>query len=333
MRPEVSFGQRLLAALARLDDINAPSAQTQPVHGRSFGWRLLGALARWDPEPPDVTVPIGMIGVVVTPDGVLPDPMPEGSTYQPSLKHVVLIPARVLFLRWADDHNPDDYDIALEPLLVIVQGFRLRVEMGVLLRIPASAAPALVSAFGEDLPVQRFVERVLDPVVRARFLKPRTLEELLVGYERLRADLTATLTETLAARGVQLQALTMGAANPDDPALTEALRQIAAAEIEGRAVAIVTNEEIQLRETTTSPDGGRRLEELILLNKIEQISADAVAAPKLLQDLVTMQVPRYVRDGDARFLLDTMSLDQARELVQRVLRETATERAHTEENS
>ncbi|MCT9933023.1 hypothetical protein N5079_22705 [Planotetraspora sp. A-T 1434] len=39
-------------------------------------------------------------------------------------------------------------------------------------------------------------KRVLDPVVRARFMETGTLEDFLIGCERLRADLTPTLTES-----------------------------------------------------------------------------------------------------------------------------------------
>ncbi|MEV0629814.1 SPFH domain-containing protein [Nonomuraea wenchangensis] len=330
MRAESSFGRRLLAALARVDDAGAPPAQARPAAEGSFGRRLLGALARRDPEPLDVTVPIGMTGVVVASGGVLPDALPGGSAYPRDSADVVLIPARDLSLRWADDHGPDDYDAALEPLVVGVQGFRLRIELAVVLRIPAETAPTLVGDFGDDAPVQRFVERVLDPVVRARFVENGTLEEFLIGYERLRADLTATLTEALAARGVRLQAVVMGAADPGDPAVVNALRQIAAAEIEGRALAIVADEEIRLMDTTAGPDKSLRLEYLVLQNKIELL--DAGAARKLLQGLGGLRVPEYVSGGDVRSLLETIPLGTARELLERVLRETAAERAQPEDD-
>ncbi|WP_336210220.1 SPFH domain-containing protein [Nonomuraea sp. LPB2021202275-12-8] len=341
MRAEPPFGRRLIAALARWDDTATPSAQPDPAEsGGSFGRRLLGALARWDDEPREFAVPVGMTGVAVTPGAVLSDVLREGTAHQldPDITEVVLVPARPLILEWRQEHEPDAYDAALEPVVVIVQGFRLHIEMSAVLRIPARAAPALVRDFG-DAPVQRFVERVLATAVNAYFMEISTgsaLEKFLVDYQRVLDGLETRINEALASWEVEALTITVGAANSQDPALIEALRQIVAAEVEGRALSIVTEEEIRLTEVVhDSRQEQRRMEELVLRQKIQQLGANRVAAEVLLRTMAEMQVPEYFSNigGDVSALLTGMPLAKAQAVVERTLRETAVQRSRADEDT
>jgi SPFH domain / Band 7 family len=134
----------------------------------------------------EVSVPVGVTGVVIALEGAAPDDeasvgpvvpghscfqlpwvflrnggqrgaqaetLGQGGVYRinPWFARVVLIPTRDLILEWTKrtSKEDDNFDVALEQIRINVDGHWLKFDMSQTIRIPAKAAPSLVGRFGE----------------------------------------------------------------------------------------------------------------------------------------------------------------------------------------
>ncbi|MFW6692883.1 SPFH domain-containing protein [Streptomyces sp. MAR4 CNX-425] len=269
--------------------------------------------------------------------GVQEETLGEGSVYalNPWFVRVVLIPTRTIVIEWTKKERlSSNYDAALKPIMVNVQGHRLQVDISQTLEIPEPAAPALVSRFGgahtsrlgglvdDPLPVQRFVERVLGGLVETYFnaiASASTVEEFLSMYASTRTDVSSQVRNALAAWGIEARGTTLGEFESADPELDRARRRLADKQMETRELeAEEENSVIRERIRDRERRGERadlELETVVLERKIEVLGRDTIAMEMFLRQLKDMGVPEVV-SGNADELLRHLPLQRALALVE-----------------
>ncbi|MFE0422972.1 SPFH domain-containing protein [Streptomyces sp. NPDC058953] len=319
----------------------------------------------------DILIPVGCTGVVIALDGAEPErgkhrvgPLVEGHSsfrlpwvflagggwrgvqeqtlgegpvfaLNPWFVRVVVIPTRLLILDWSKkaSSQADNYDAALDRIMVNVQGHRLQVELRQTLNIPETAAPRLVSEFGDPstsgvgglvnnpAPVQRFVERVLGGAVDTYFngiAAESTVEEFLTLYASIRTDLAAQVRNALAAWGVEAASTNLGEFESLDADLDNARKRVSAEQIrtqeleEQRKNALIQRD-INRLENESERDH-RLLNVTELERRIELLGRDAIAMQIFLAELKHMNVPQVV-SGDAGSLLQYLPMQRALELI------------------
>ncbi len=269
--------------------------------------------------------------------GVQEETLGEGSVYalNPWFVRVVLIPTRTLVIEWTKkERSSSNYDAALKPIMVNVQGHRLQVDISQTLEIPEPAAPALVSRFGgahtsrlgglvdDPLPVQRFVERVLGGLVETYFnaiASASTVEEFLSMYASTRTDVSSQVRNALAAWGIEARGTTLGEFESSDPELDKARRRLAdkqmvTRELEAEEENSVIRERIRDRERR-GERADLELETVVLERKIEVLGRDTIAMEIFLRQLKEMGVPEFV-SGNADEVLRHLPLQRALALVE-----------------
>ncbi|KRV49404.1 hypothetical protein AQ490_20680 [Wenjunlia vitaminophila] len=319
----------------------------------------------------EISIPVGHIGVVIALDGAEPErgekrvgPLIPGhsgfrlpwvflanggwrgvqeetlgegavSMLNPWFVRVVLIPTRLLILDWSKkaSSQADNYDAALDRISVNVQGHQLQVELRQTLNIPRTAAPRLVSEFGDSsssgmgglvdnpAPVQRFVERVLGGAVDTYFngiAAESTVEEFLTRYASIRTDLAAQVRNALAAWGVEAASTNLGEVESLDGDLNTARKrvsteQIRTQELEAQLKNVRITSEIRQAELATERER-RLLDVATLERRIELLGRDTIAMQYFLAELKQMNVPQVV-SGDAESLLTHLPMQRALELI------------------
>ncbi|WFB06077.1 hypothetical protein LRS74_02750 [Streptomyces sp. LX-29] len=319
----------------------------------------------------EIAIPVGHAGVVITLDGAEPErgerrvgplvkghssfrlpwaflenggwrgvqeeTLGEGSVcaLNPWFVRVVLIPTRLLILDWSNKAGgqADNYDAALDRIVVNVQGHRLQVELRQTLNIPETAAPRLVSEFGDSstsgvgglvnnpAPVQRFVERVLGGAVDTYFngiAAESTVEEFLTLYASIRTDLAAQVRNALAAWGVEAASTNLGEFESLDGDLDQARKRVSAEQI--RTQELVEQKKnamikADIHRIELEAERQRRLLNVAELERrIEVLGRDAIAMQMFLAELRHMKVPQIV-SGDAESLLQYLPMQRALELI------------------
>ncbi|WP_407565984.1 SPFH domain-containing protein [Streptomyces sp. 184] len=277
--------------------------------------------------------------------GVQEETLGEGSVYalNPWFVRVVLIPTRTLVIEWTKkERSPSNYDAALRPILVNVQGHRLQVDISQTLEIPEAAAPTLVSRFGgahtsrlgglvnDPLPVQRFVERVLGGMVETYFnaiASASTVEEFLSMYASTRTDLSSQVRNALAAWGIEARGTTLGEFESSDPELDRARRRLADKQMETRELeAEEENSVIRERIRDRERRGERAdmmLQTVVLERRIEMLGGDTIAMEMFLRQLKDMGVPEVV-SGNADELLRYLPIQRAFEMIESAQRHART---------
>ncbi|WP_232789016.1 SPFH domain-containing protein [Streptomyces odonnellii] len=320
----------------------------------------------------EIAIPVGHAGVVITLDGAEPDraerrvgpivkghssfrlpwvflgnggwrgvqeeTLGEGSVYalNPWFVRVVLIPTRLLILDWSNKNgsqSDNNYDAALDRISVNVQGHRLQVELRQTLNIPETAAPRLVSEFGDSstsgvgglvnnpAPVQRFVERVLGGAVDTYFngiAAESTVEEFLTRYASIRTDLAAQVRNALAGWGVEAASTNLGEFESLDDDLDKARKRVFEAqthtqELEEQKKSAHIKAEIQQIELAAEREH-ILLDVVKLERKIELLGRDTIAMQFFLAELKHMKVPQIV-SGDAESLLQYLPMQRALEII------------------
>jgi hypothetical protein len=319
----------------------------------------------------EIAIPVGYTGVVITLDGAEPErgahrlgpiveghssfrlpwvflrnggwrgvqeeTLGEGSVYalNPWFVRVVLIPTHLLILDWSNKNAQaaNNYDAALDRISVNVQGHRLQVELRQTLNIPETAAPRLVSEFGDSstsgtgglvnnpVPVQRFVERVLGGAVDAYFngiAAESTVDEFLTGYASIRTDLAAQVRNALAAWGVEAASTNLGEFESQDRDLDEARKRVFTAQTQNQELVAQKKSAVIKAEIDgigLEAERKRRLLDVAALEReIELLGPDTIAQEKLLKQLKDMNVPQVV-SGDAESLLKYLPMQRAMELI------------------
>ncbi|GAA4973186.1 hypothetical protein HD597_005097 [Nonomuraea thailandensis] len=300
----------------------------------------------------EVPIPIGHTGVVVTLDGAgsaaIGEPVEGHSSFRkpweflarggtrgvqeetlkegavlalnPWFVRVVLMPTRVVTLEWGDksDSQSGNYDAELDPIVVNVQGYRLRVDMNQTLRIPEAAAPTLVSEFGgtgnsplgglydDPRPVQRFVERVLGSTVAGYFngiAMAGTIDEFLRRYAETRTAFAAKVRSALEEWGVEALQTNLGAVEADDPKLNALLQEAADEELRGRRMHITHSlltveeqiDEAKARAERRRVDADKQID-------VELLGADRHTLIELAKAISSMKGPEFMAGGDGDHL-------------------------------
>jgi hypothetical protein len=148
----------------------------------------------------------------------------------------------LIVLEWTRKARSDDnFDAMLDQIRVCIDGYWLRCDMSQTIRIPAKAAPRLVSLFGQQetgksnsdkpLPVRRFVDRVLSPLVGGYFNDTaggQKIQDFLANYNQVRMDLEEEVRATLLTDwDIEAVRTALGEFVPEDPSLEELLRRVA----------------------------------------------------------------------------------------------------------
>ncbi len=242
----------------------------------------------------------------------------------PWFARIVFIPTRVLVLDWRKkgDKPAGNFDAALDRITVNIEGHRLSTDMSQIIRIPATAAPALVGAFGEterdvpgvgsgtDLgPVQRFVKRVLGRTVESFFQNTASeyqVIDFLENHNEVCLELEGQVRQALAEWDVEAVRVTMNEFEPVDAEIDRFRREIAWERDRPRVLnSRVTNIGIEARieEVTTAIARDRgKVATAELEDQIRLLGADRVSFERLVQSLVNMDVPEFIGTDTAALL-------------------------------
>ncbi|MFF2658339.1 hypothetical protein ACFVUH_13335 [Kitasatospora sp. NPDC058032] len=261
----------------------------------------------------------------------------------PYFVRVMLIPTSLLVLEW-DEKTPekqDNYDVHLGRITVTVQGYRLSVDVKQVIRIPAQSAPGLVRRNGgalisdiggldaNRLPVQRFVQRVLGPIVTSYFNQiatSSTVLEFVKNYRENRLDLATMVENGLRDWGVEAESTHLGEFRAEDERLNEMLKRTADEEMESEKLALqLENAEREDAIDKVRVEAERRRLRLPLEAEIESLGLPNVMVLKMLREISQAPVPQVISGGDLSAFLDTLPISRLEALMDRMqhLREAA----------
>lgn len=265
----------------------------------------------------------------------------------PWFVRVMLIPTRVMILKWHDKKasEADNYDADLGEITVNVQGFDLSVQLSQNLRIPPEAAPTLVGQFGgmstaelggliaHRAPMQRFVRDVLGVTVAGYFNQiamTNSVLEFLSSYEDVRKDLTDRVRQALEKWGVETLDTNLGRFRPTDPSLLDTLKAMFLAEMRGKTLDMdVEHARLEdLADEYRARKEARRVG-LELRAEVELLGPDNVMMIRVVREFANFDVPQYIGGGgDISAYLQTLPLPAMQDLLAR-LRQLRTEQQLT----
>jgi hypothetical protein len=277
--------------------------------------------------------------------GVQQETFDEGGRYviNPWFAHVVRIPTRVLILEWTKEaKSAGNLDIALEQIVLDVQGHTVRLDMKQTVQIPAEAAPRLVRRFGDlgatddvagRAPVQQFVEKELASTVAGYFRRISAryrIQEFITKYDEVCTHLAAEVRQALDRTGVRAITTTLEEFVCDQSEINALRRQIALqqekvkleearlADLEAQRNNAVVSNDIERQKILVEKER-RKLDHIKLQTLVDLLGPDQVALERLLAESVKAGVPLVVSgggaDGIAQTMLQAMPFAQARELV------------------
>ncbi|MGW7410681.1 CHAT domain-containing protein [Streptomyces sp. NPDC054833] len=271
--------------------------------------------------------------------GVQEETLGKGTTcaLNPWFVRVMVIPTRVLILKWHDKRKSeaDNYDTDLGRITVNVEGFDLSADLSQNLRIPPHVAPRLVSGFGgvntaglggpvdDPAPVKRFVRDVLGAVVAGYFNEiamTNSVLEFLAGYEHIRKDLTDRVRHALEKWGVESLGTSLSRFISTDPDLPETLKTTFVEE-GGEQELGVTVENAKLDDLVDAyrARAEARHAGLELKAEVEALGKDNVAMIRIVRELAGFDVPEYIGGGgDVSAYLQTLPLPAMQDLLARL---------------
>lgn len=272
--------------------------------------------------------------------GVQAETLSEGGVFalNPWFVRVMLIPTRLLYLDWTRKTSAEargKYDADLDQIEVTIQGVRLELEMHQALRIPAAAAPTLVSQFGaaesfglgglvnDPAPVRRFVERVLGTTVSAYFTEianASSIEEFLTRLTHTRADLATRVRQRLDAWGVESKSTTLEQVVSPDPEFHDAqkkefFRQADAKEIRAKREYAELEDEIdQIKFKSEQRRVGmeRRAE---LEAEVDALGQENYVRIRQIEELAKWKGPEYIGGNSTEFI-DSMPMMLRRKILE-----------------
>lgn len=260
--------------------------------------------------------------------GVQEETLGQGTIYSlnPWFVRVMVIPTRVLILKWHDKQasEADNYDADLGRITVNVQGFDLSVDLWQNLRIPPAVAPRLVSQFGgvstaglgglvdDPAPMKRFVRDVLGAAVAGYFneiVMTNSVLEFLASYEHVRKELTDRVRHALEKWGVETLDTSLGRFQPTDPALLDHLKS---------DVAVATAEQADKIDELRAQAEFRRVC-MELEKEAKVLGPDNVTMIRMFRELANFDVPQYIGGGgDISAYLQTLPLPAMQDLLVRL---------------
>jgi hypothetical protein len=262
----------------------------------------------------------------------------QGAIYQinPWFARVELIPSRELLLEWtAKKKPPSNFDASLDQIEIDIEGYRIQFDMAQVIRIPAQAAPGLVSRFGEQdqdvygvnnaaegTPVRRFVERVLSRTVETYFqitAADHTILDFLDQLDDVRLSLEDKVRETLAELGIEAVRTTLSSFRSQDGDLDNLRKKIAAERerrriLEFKRVNAEIKNEIDVGRAKAKAYAATAAEIRLLEEQIRLLGQDQVAKERFLRKLTRMNVPGIMA-GDPTQLLQLMPLNIALDMI------------------
>jgi hypothetical protein len=274
--------------------------------------------------------------------GAQAETLSHGGVYHinPWFARVVLIPTRDLILEWSrkDSKPGNNFDAALDQIVVNIEGHRLRFTMSQTIRIPAQSAPRLVGRFGEEetgifgashasnpAPVQRFVEKVLGRTVEGYFQSTASTYQVLsfvAAHDEVRLELEDRVRQALAEWGVEAVRTTLNEFESENDDLDNLRWKIASERVRTAALEFeVTNarieEDRELIRIRVERER-RKNEQTELEEQVRILGRDHVALERFLAQLAQMNVPEFV-GSDAGALLNYMPLQVAQDLINKSL--------------
>ncbi|HEY6424915.1 MAG TPA: SPFH domain-containing protein [Pseudonocardiaceae bacterium] len=268
--------------------------------------------------------------------GVQEETLNRGGVYRinPWFASVELIPTRLIVLEWTKRARPDNnFDAMLDQIRVCIEGHWLRCDVSQIIRIPAKAAPRLVSLLGQQendksnpdkpLPVRRLVDRVLSPLVEGYFNAAaggQTILDFLANYNQVRMDLEEVVRAALADWDIEAVRTTLSEFVPEDTSLDEFRRRVAMERDRGQELVhqhenVIAEKEIEELRLDTE----QRRAQLELQGQIDLLGEDAVRLKIYLEGLANISVPQVV-SGEADALLKYMPLPIAQDMIVKALR-------------
>lgn len=263
--------------------------------------------------------------------GVQEETLSSGGIYRinPWFAQVELVPTRVLVLEWKKGNKSSgNFDATLDQIRINIEGYWLRFDLSQTIRIPAKAAPRLVSEFGQQEagkpdsnPVRRFVDRVLGPLVQGYFQISFGEYEILNFVSQAKKvcmELEDLVRQSLTEWDIEVVRTELHEFEPEGTTLDEIRRRRADTrdrrqELEDIRINKDIEEEIKEREIETERKR-RELEAIPLEAQIRLLGRDNVAMRAFLAELAKMNVPGVVA-GNAESLLGYMSLPVAQDLI------------------
>jgi hypothetical protein len=355
----------------------------------SYGSGLTSGLTREHLQV--ISIPIGYVGVVVTLDGAssrqsggsgwAEPPIDGHQSFQqpwtflerggrrgvqeeilrpgglfainPWFARVVLIPTRTLVLEWTERAHPTpgNFDAALEPIIINVQGHRIFMELSQTLSISEDAAPRLVSQFAPDkaqggigglvddpVPVQRFVERILGGTVAGYFNQIGGGEEALSFVSNLasiQADLASQVRAALSEWGVKAEGTILGKFRADDPMLDAKLKEMFLVQAEQRKTLLeaagklefldsqleIAEKEDKIAEIQTNAEKRRQLltpQLLELEMRLNMLGPDLVGLTDIVREISHANVPQFIGGSDAAAFLATLPQSMLPSIIRQV---------------
>ncbi|MHB9861578.1 SPFH domain-containing protein [Streptomyces sp. YIM S03343] len=278
--------------------------------------------------------------------GVQEETLGEGTSYalNPWFVRVILIPTRVLILKWHNkqESETDNYDADLGQITVNVQGFDMDVALSQNLRIPPEVAPRLVGQFGgaptsglgglvrDPAPVRRFVRDVLGTTVAGYFAEiavTTSVLEFLGKYQDIRKELTDKVTHALVEEwGVTMLGTRLGRFIPRDPSLLAELQVQFTDEMrDARLEAGVGHARQQARIDAIGAEAKVREVGRALEAEVKLLGPENVALVRILREFGNFDVPQYIGGGgDISAYVQALPISVMQDLLTR-LRELHTD--------
>ncbi|MFF4543175.1 SPFH domain-containing protein [Streptomyces sp. NPDC001406] len=271
--------------------------------------------------------------------GVQEETLGKGTTcaLNPWFVRVMVIPTRVLILKWHDKRasEAENYDADLGRITVNVQGFDLSVDLWQNLQIPPDVAPKLVSRFGgvstaglgglvdDPAPMKRFVRDVLGAAVAGYFneiVMTNSVLEFLASYEHVRKDLTDRVRHALEKWGVETLDTSLGRFTPTDPALLDTLKAKFIEEGRGEKLGVaVENAKLDDLIDAYRARAEARRAGLELKAEVEALGKDNVAMIRIVREFAGFDVPQYIGGGgDISAYIQTLPLPAMQDLLARL---------------
>ena len=325
----------------------------------------------------EVLIPAGSTGVVITRDGAAPEDddslgprvpghenflypsvflanggqrgvqaesLSRGGVYRinPWFARVLIIPTRVLSLEWSARHSKKsgNFDSPLDEIVLNIKGNRVILGMTQIIRIPASAAPRILSQFGEDnhdaaagtadagrIVTQRFIGKVIGSTVE-RYLRATSARFSYVDFadqlDDLQEHIGEQVRDALAQWGVEAQYTILDEYRTDHPEI-DAKRRATAEQVEETKLVEASIETARAAAERDVHVIGteRRREELKLIQLgylIDHLGPDQIARERLLDRLAAMPVPGVVVSGSIGELQDALRSQLAHPEVQQLLK-------------
>jgi hypothetical protein len=266
--------------------------------------------------------------------GVQEETLSSGGIYRinPWFAQVELVPTRVLVLEWKKGNKPaGNFDAKLDQIRINIEGHWLRFDLSQTIRIPAKAAPRLISEFGQQEagkpdsnPVRRFVDRVIGPLVQGYFqinFAEYKIDSFVTQTREICIELENMVRQSLKEWDIEVIRTELHEFEPEGATLDELRKRITETRLREQELKHMQEnaeieQQIEERKLVTE-EQRRKLDAILLQEEIRLLGEDNVKMKVFLAELAKFNVPTVVA-GNAESLLGYMSLPFAQDLIAKV---------------